>query len=149
MSKRSLLSTALAGCALLMVGGCQVQPPTGPSIAVMPGAGKSFPAFQQDDYTCRGYAQSRTNNGSAQAATNGTLATTAGTTLLGTAAGALLGAAGGNAGAGAAIGAGAGLLGGAAIAGNQGGNAQMSLQEQYDIAYAQCMKAKGNDVPPL
>ncbi len=139
----------LAAFAMLALGGCQVIPPSGPSIAVMPGKGKTLAQFQQDDYTCRGFAQSQISGQSAQASTNSALGTAAATTVLGTAAGALIGAAAGNAGTGAAVGAGAGLLGGAALGANQSGQSQMSLQQRYDIAYAQCMKTRGDIVPPM
>ncbi|MGA9869354.1 MAG: hypothetical protein WBQ75_23210, partial [Acetobacteraceae bacterium] len=56
----------------------------------------------------------------------------------------------GNAGAGAAIGAGTGLVGGTAVGANQGAASQYSLQQQYNIAYTQCMYSRGNSVrsPP-
>src|SRR5271166_6166860 len=97
----------------LMLGGCAVTPPSGPSIMVLPGPGKTFNAFQVDDYDCRaaaeqsiGYAAGATSQAAQQ---NGAASAVAGT-LMGAAAGAAIGAAAGNAGEGAAIGAGSGLI---------------------------------------
>jgi hypothetical protein len=61
--------------------------------------------------------------------------------------GAAIGAATGNAGAGAAIGGGTGLLGGTAMGSNAGASSEYTLQKRYDIAYQQCMYAKGNQIP--
>jgi hypothetical protein len=139
---------ALALAPLLALGACTVAPPTGPSVMALPGQGKTFPQFQQDDQYCRNYAQSRTSNAGAQAAnaSNDTARTAVVGTLIGAAAGAVLGSLSGNVGAGAGIGAGAGLLGGSAVAGGQAQNAADSLQGQYDVAYAQCMVGYGNTV---
>lgn len=133
----------------LSLGACAVQPPLGPTVTAMPGPGKSFPQFQADDTNCRNYAQSRTANAGNEAAAAGNNATNTAVlgTLIGAAAGAALGAAGGNAGAGAAVGAGAGLLGGASIGGAQAQNTADSLQNQYNIAYEQCMVGNGESVP--
>ena len=96
-----------AGVVLLAgLGGCAVAPPSGPSVAVMPGQGKSFEAFQSDDFYCRGAAQqSGGGQASAQQATNNAVGSAAVGTALGAAAGALIGSASGAAGGGAAIGA--------------------------------------------
>jgi hypothetical protein len=112
----------------------------------MPGPDKSLEQFQSDDTVCRNFAQTQ----SAQPQQTG-LASPAGTaaktTAGGAAAGALFGAAGGNAGKGAAIGAGAGLVGGMVRGARQSSQAADSLQQSYNIAYAQCMQTKGNSVP--
>jgi hypothetical protein len=117
-----------------------------PSIAVMPGPGKTLAQFQSDDSACLAYAQNQTSQ-QAQAASspNGTVGRTM---VRSTAAGALFGAAGGDAGKGAAIGAGVGLVGGSVRRARQADQAAQSLQRSYDIAYAQCMQTKGNTVPP-
>jgi uncharacterized protein YcfJ len=107
----------------------------------MPGPGKSLEAFQQDESVCENYASQRTA-GQAEAANN--QAVTEG--IIGTALGAGLGAAVGG-GRGAAIGAGSGAVVGTAVGANTSANAQMSLQQRYDIAYAQCMQTKGDEVP--
>jgi hypothetical protein len=41
---------------LLALSACVVASPNGPTIAVMPGQGKSFEAFQQDDFVCHQFA---------------------------------------------------------------------------------------------
>jgi uncharacterized protein YcfJ len=107
----------------------------------MPGQSKSLDAFQQDEAACEDYA-SRRVAGQAEAANN----TALGEGLLGTALGAGLGAAVGG-GRGAAIGAASGAVVGTAAGANTSAYAQMSLQQRYDMAYAQCMKTKGNNVP--
>lgn len=119
---------------------CATQP-TGPTVAVMPGPGKSFEAFQADDISCRAYADQMLGN-SDTTANN----TQLGTAVLGTVLGAGLGAAIGG-GEGAAIGAGAGALGGSVVGGSNATYAQGSLQHRYNISYQQCMAAKGNHLP--
>jgi hypothetical protein len=130
------LSTALAG----LVSGC-VTPPMGPSIPVMPGPNKSLDAFQQDEGVCEDFASHRVA-GQAEAANN----TALGEGLLGTALGAGLGAAVGG-GRGAAIGAASGAVVGTSVGANTSAYAQMSLQQRYDMSYAQCMQTKGDQVP--
>jgi hypothetical protein len=48
---------------------------------------------------------------------------------------------------GAAVGAGFGLLGGTAVGAGRGSGYYASVQGRYDIAYRQCVYAKGNQVP--
>jgi outer membrane lipoprotein SlyB len=140
------LTALLASCSLLALGACAVQP-QGPTVVAMPGPGKTFPAFQQDDAYCRQAAFASTGGVDANtAATQSAVGSAAVGTVLGAAAGALIGAAAGNPGAGAAIGAGAGLLTGSAAG---SANAQMSgsqVQFRYDTTYAQCMFGQGNTV---
>ena len=129
---------ALSACAVV---------PTGPNVMVLPGSGKPFEAFQVDDAVCRQYARSQLGIEPAEAANQSAVASGAIGTVVGAAAGALIGAGAGNAGAGAAIGAGSGLvLGGASGLGASGASAATS-QSRYDMAYVQCMYAKGNQVP--
>jgi hypothetical protein len=133
--------------ALALLGGCATMP-TGPTVAALPGPGKPFELFQADDYACRQWAQQQINGASPSQTANQNLATGAAVgTLAGAALGAAMGSASGHAGAGAAIGAGAGLLGGAAIGSNAGAASEYQLQRRYDIAYQQCMYAKGNQIP--
>ncbi len=134
--------------ALLALGGC-AAPPMGPSIMVMPGQGKSFEAFQADDAVCRQFAAVQAGIAPADAA-NRSLATSAAVgTVAGAAAGAAIGAATGNPAAGAAIGAASGLglgtVAGLGAADYSGG----SVQWRYDVGYAQCMSAKGENVPQM
>lgn len=123
----------------IMLSGC-VTPPLGPTVPVMPGRNKDFTVFQQDDAACQDYARQRTTGG-AQSANN--KAVTEG--ILGTALGAGLGAAVGG-GRGAAIGAASGAVVGTAVGANTSARSQHGLQRQYDIAYAQCMSSRGNQV---
>jgi outer membrane lipoprotein SlyB len=136
-----------ATCSVLALGACAVAPPQGPSVIAMPGQGKTFQAFQQDDAYCRQAASASVGGVDAnQAATQSAVGSAAVGTVLGAAAGALIGAAAGNPGAGAAIGAGAGLIGGSSVG---AANAQVSgsqVQFRYDNTYAQCMFSQGNTV---
>lgn len=142
----------IAGCLTLpILSGCAVAPPTAPSIAVLPGQGKSYSAFQADDYACRDVAARSVGYSNTQAVTNqAAVGTAIAGTVVGAATGAVIGAAAGNAGTGAAIGAWAGLLVGSATGASTGASMTATeLQRQYDVVYAQCMSAKGNNVPPL
>lgn len=143
---RLRMTIGLAGTLALI--GCAVAPPSGPSVMVLPSNGKSFAQFQQEDVACRQYASQQIGNQSpAQAANNSAVGSAAFGTILGAAAGALLGAAGGDAAEGAAIGGGAGLLVGSAWGANAAYASGAALQQRYDMAYVQCMYAKGNRVP--
>jgi hypothetical protein len=134
-------------CVVAMLGGCATMP-TGPTVTVLPGTGKPFEVFQADDYICRQWAQQQIGGASPSQTANQNLAAGAAVgTLVGAGLGAAIGAASGNAGAGAAIGAGTGLLGGTAMASNPAYASEWQLQRQYDIAYQQCMYAKGNQIP--
>lgn len=146
----SRLSVSAALLGTLVLGACVAAPPTGPNVAVMPGAGKNLAQFQQDDYTCRGYAQQSIGGGqSQQQANNNAVGSAVVGTGVGAAAGALLGAAAGNPGLGAAAGAGAGLLVGSSAGANGAAASSAQLQHQYDVSYVQCMAANGNNVPQL
>ena len=69
---------------------CAVPPPAGPSFMALPGEGKTFEAFQQDDMICRNYAFQM--SGGQQAANAGT-DRAVGSAVVGTALGAAAGAA--------------------------------------------------------
>lgn len=139
-SAQSLLAVAVLTA-------CAAAPPPGPSVAVMPGQSKTFEQFQQDDTVCRQFALQGIGYASpAQTQQNATLAGAAVGTVAGAAAGAAIGAAGHNPGAGAAIGAGAGLVLGTAAGSSQGYASSAQAQRAYDVAYQQCMVAKGNGV---
>lgn len=143
---RKYLSLGLLS--VLALSACTVAPPSGPSVVAMPGQGKSWQQFQQDDAYCKSYAQAQMPDAgqTAQVSQQNSAGTAVAGTLIGAAAGAALGSLGGNVGAGAAVGAGAGLLGGAAVAGNQSQAAADSLQSRYDVAYAQCMVGHGESI---
>jgi len=129
----ALLLGALAGCATA---------PLGPRVAVMPAPGKPFEIFVQEERTCRQYAEQSVglppNDVAAQ--------NFAGGAAIGTVVGAAVGAlAGGQRGAG--TGAAVGLLAGSAAGSSQGAYSARDAQRLYDIAYQQCMYAKGNQLP--
>jgi hypothetical protein len=130
----------------LLVGACATIP-SGPSVMVLPGSAKSFEQFQADDAVCRQWAQQQTGTTTGKAANNTTATGAVVGTAVGAAAGAALGAAAGNPGVGAAAGAGVGLLGGTAVGAGQAQGAYHSVQQRYNMAYMQCMYAKGNQIP--
>jgi hypothetical protein len=127
-----------------MVAGC-TSVPNGPSVMVLPGSAKNFDEFQNDVGLCRQWASQQI--GAGQGADTTGVSRAAVGTILGGAAGAALGAAAGNPAIGAAAGAGVGLLGGSAYGASAAASSSLSLQQQYDMAYLQCMYAKGNQVP--
>src|SRR5579872_6795612 len=142
---------AFLGVFCLAFGGCASNRPAAPSIAAMPGKGKSYAAFQRDDGVCQSSAQNAIGYRSPGEAANQTAVGTAAVgTALGALAGAAIGSASGNMGAGAAIGAGTGLVAGSAVGAGNAWAAGDSIQSRYDVVYAQCMTAKGNQVmaPP-
>jgi hypothetical protein len=143
-----IIASSLAVAGSLGLAACAVAPPEGPSFAAMPGPGKTYDQFQQDNQRCQYVAkQAAGPNSPAQAANQSAVGSAVAGTAIGAGAGALLGAAGGNAGVGAAIGAGAGLLAGSAIGANNAQASAAGLQRVYDINYAQCMAAAGEKVP--
>ncbi|TPQ35539.1 YMGG-like glycine zipper-containing protein [Cupriavidus pinatubonensis] len=130
----SAATVALGACAVL---------PSGPSVTVLPGTGKTFDQFRADDGNCRQYAFGQVGGvSSAQAANTSAV----GSTVVGTALGAAAGAAFGG-GEGAAVGAGVGLLTGAAFGASNAQYSGYGTQHQYDAAYLQCMYASGHRVP--
>jgi len=143
---------SLALLPVFALGACTVAPPSGPSVVALPGHGKTFAQFQQDDAYCRDYALSHDGASGSEttAASNNATKTAVAGTLIGAAAGAALGSLSGNVGAGAGIGAGAGLLGGASVAGDNAQEAADSMQGRYDVAYEQCMVGNGDTIqqPP-
>ena len=137
------------GIGLLGIGvlnACAVVP-TGPNVMVLPTPGKPIEVFQGDEVVCRQYAQSQIGLEPAEAANQSAFTSGAVGTVLGAAAGAIIGAGVGNAAAGAAIGAGSGLVLGGASGLSASGASAATSQSRYDMAYVQCMYAKGNQVP--
>lgn len=130
----------------VLASGCATVP-KGPSVMVMPGTGKTFEAFQVDDAVCRQWAAEQSGTSPGRASAQSTVSGAAIGTVVGAAAGAALGAAAGNPAIGAAAGAGAGLLGGTAVGASRAEAYGGSVQRRYDMAYTQCMYAKGNQVP--
>jgi hypothetical protein len=135
------VKAAALGCAVaLALAGCASQP-LGPAVAVMPAPNKPFEVFAQDQAICKSYADQQVAGG-AEEANNRAF----GTAVVGTLLGAGLGAAIGG-GSGAAIGAASGAVAGTAVGAGPNAYAGYSLQQRYDVAYMQCMYAKGNQVP--
>ena len=134
--------------ASLALAACAVAPPSGPSGMILPAEGKSFEQFQADDATCQQYASDRIDNGTPQHAANesGAASAAVGTTV-GAAAGALIGVAVGDPAIGAAIGGGSGLLLSSMIGMSNAYASGVALQQRYDMAYTQCMVAKGESAP--
>ena len=134
----SVLAAPLSGCATL---------PTGPSVMVVPAPGKPFEQFQAEDAGCRQWAAQQIGGPPGAPATQNTAVGAVVGTALGAGLGAAFGAVAGHAGTGAAIGAGAGLLGVAAVGANADQVSGWTAQRRYDMAYQQCMYARGNQVP--
>ena len=128
------LAMALAGCASI---------PTGPNVAVMPGPGKPFDQFQADNAICRDFAQQQIGADPNKVAREQVITGAAAGAVIGAASGALMGH--GHESAEAM--AGAGVIVGSAAGANAANASTTTLQRRYDIAYQQCMYAKGNLVP--
>lgn len=131
---------------IVSLGGC-VTLPAGPSVMSLPGAGKSFEEFQTDDAVCRQWAGQRLGLPPQEVVNQNTAAGAVAGTAIGAGLGAAIGAAAGNPGVGAAIGAASGLMFGATSGAEAGQVYGWQAQRSYDIAYMQCMYAKGNQIP--
>ncbi len=139
-----ILLVTITGCATI---------PTGPTLAVMPAPGpapgKPFEVFVADDTVCRQFADRQTGVNPQTAAAQQTVSGAAIGTAVGALAGVAIGAAAGHPGIGAGVGAGTGLLAGTAAGAHAGYGTGFTLQQRYNIAYEQCMYAKGNQIPGL
>jgi uncharacterized protein YcfJ len=129
---------AMAG--LLALAGC-AQMPVGPTVQAMPAPYKPFDVFAAEDRACRDWAAHSTGSSPDAAAQDFVGSSVAGT-VIGAAIGGL---AGGQNGAG--VGAAFGLATGAAIGADQSYYRAYGAQGRYDMAYQQCMYAKGNSLP--
>ena len=141
LSRHALPALLKVAVPMALLAGC-AQMPAGPSIAVMPAPYKPFDVFRQEDDLCRGWAAYSIGIPGHDAAAERLLAST----VAGAAIGALAGAAAGGdrgAGSGAAI----GTVIGTAEGTNQSAVTAVGAQRRYDIAYQQCMYAKGNVLP--
>jgi hypothetical protein len=128
--------------ALLILAGC-ASVPTAPDVMALPGTGKNFEEFRADDMVCRDYAFQQIGGKAREQAANAPAVTQA---AVGSAVGAVAGAAiGGQRGAG--VGAGTGLIVGGASGAGATQSASYGSQRHYDMAYVQCMYAKGHRVP--
>ncbi len=128
--------------AVVLLGACTTLPPSGPSVMVLPGTGKSFDQFRYDDNDCRLFAGQQAGISAENAAVDSGVRSAAVGTLLGAAAGAAI-----NGGRGAAVGAGTGLLLGGAAGTGTASQSAYGAQRRYDVGYTQCMYAKGHRVP--
>ena len=143
MKKLKLTKYAALGFPFLFILGACTSAPPGPTVAVMPTAGKPFEVFQQEDLICRQFADGSIQNTSNAALKDGATSAVVGAAL-GAVAGALING-GGHQNIG--TGAGVGLLGGAGLGAINASGKQNQSQGQYNTAYMQCMYAKGNQVP--
>ena len=130
-----LLPFLIASCASI---------PSGPSVMVLPGSGKNFDRFRQDDLSCRQYASEQASD---ETPNEASIYSGAGTAALGAGLGAILGVIFGGGASGAAIGAGSGLLAGGLIGTSTATTSGSIRQQRYDISYTQCMYGKGHNVP--
>jgi uncharacterized protein YcfJ len=128
----STLAIILAGCA---------STPTAPRVSVMPAPGKPFELFAEEEKLCRNYADQSISQTRDQSAAHNFVGAAALGTVIGAAAGALSNNGHGGGGAGA------GLVMGSMVGAGESSNASRDTQRRYDIAYEQCMYAKGNQVP--
>ena len=129
------MGALLAACASI---------PTGPSVAVMPGPGKPFDQFQVDNAICRQFAEQQIGVNPNEVAQQQVVTGAAAGAAIGAASGALMGQ--GHDGSTGSM-AGAGLIVGSAAGAGAAAQSTMTLQRRYDIAYQQCMYAKGNLIP--
>jgi hypothetical protein len=136
MKKTALLVPIvfLAGCAAA---------PTGPSVMVLPGSGKSFDQFRFDDNECKQFASGQVGTTAEQAQMD----SGAKSAVAGAAIGALAGAAIGRSGHATVAGAGLGGAGGAIAGTGTGSSSARTVQQRYDNGYQQCMYAKGHQIP--
>jgi len=120
-----------------------VHIPSGPSVLVLPGSGKTFEQFRNDDYLCKQYAAEQVSGRTPrQAAITSGMESAALGAALGAAAGVAIGG-----GEGAAIGAGTGLLAGALGGSSSAQTSGYLGQQRYDMGYLQCMYANGHRIP--
>jgi hypothetical protein len=138
---RKLVSVLL----LLILTGCATVP-SGPSVMVFPAQGKPFDLFQAEDANCRWWASQQSGLSAQETVNQDTVSGAVVGTIIGAGLGAAIGAISGNPGMGAAVGAGSGLLGGTISGASAGQGYAWEAQRRYDIAYQQCMYAKGNQV---
>jgi hypothetical protein len=131
---------------LVLLAACTTVP-MAPSVLVLPGTGKTFETFDEDDALCQQWAAQKTGTTPRKSATEQTPTAAAIGTVIGAGAGAAIGAATGDAGAGAAIGGGSGLVLGTLTGADSGYGWGYEVQRRFDIAYQQCMYARGNRVP--
>lgn len=132
--------TVLTG--VLIMAGC-ASTPTGPSVLVLQGSGKSFDQFMRDDVYCRDFSLRQIEGkGPGRVGQDSALASAVTGTVIGAAAGAAIG---GHHSAG--VGAGTGLIIGSMAGSDASYRSTYSSQRQYDNSYIQCMYGAGHRVP--
>ena len=136
----SLRLKAAACLSLALLAGC-ATPATAPTVFMVPPPNKPPEVFAQDQAVCGNYAH-QVSAQTAQQINNQQF----GSAVVGTVLGAGLGAAIGG-GRGAAIGAASGATAGTLYGASTTAYGQLSVQQQYDYAYSQCMYSRGNQVP--
>jgi hypothetical protein len=137
------IGRALPLAVVLLLAGCVVLPPSGPSLGALPGSRMSYERFQHDDQLCRQHALAQVGGrGATESAQESAAASAIAGTLIGAAVGGALG--GSDA---AAVGAGFGLLTGALVGADTAQASYHAVQRNYDAAYYACMYAKGHRVP--
>jgi hypothetical protein len=139
--RRTGLHASLCLAPFVLLGACTVMP-TGPTVMVLPGSGKSFDQFRTDDFSCRNYAQLQVGNSAQQANVDSGVRSAALGTVIGAIAGAAM-----DGGHGAGVGAGTGLAFGTLAGVGAGQGSGGSVQQRYDVAYMQCMYSYGNRIP--
>jgi hypothetical protein len=107
----------------------------------MPAANKPFEVFAGEQAECEQYAQEQVS-GQVETANRRSISAV----VVGTVLGAGLGAAIGKS-VGAAIGAGSGAILGTGAGAGRSQWDSAAIQQRCDVAYAQCMYSKGNQVP--
>jgi hypothetical protein len=117
--------------------------PSGPSVMALPGAGKTFDQFREDDVYCKQFANAQVGG---ETPNRASVLSGLGTAIIGTGLGAAAGGAFGG-GSGAAIGAGSGLLLGGLMGTGTARDSGNIGQQRYDAGYTQCMYGKGHRVP--
>lgn len=135
-----LIRTVSIVSALALLAGC-ATPPMSASVPVMPAPNKPFEVFAQDQKLCQSYASQQVAGEAERANGQGFAAA-----LIGAGLGAGIGSAVGQ-GRGASVGLAYGAAIGSAVGAGHSSEANYSIQQRYDIAYEQCMYAKGNQVP--
>lgn len=141
---KRLPSLLLTVVATGLLGGCATLPQS-PTVAVMPGPGKPFDQFQRDDLVCRQYARQQVGVDPNAVAQQQVISGAAVGGALGVLGGLIMGG-GDDPGLTRSM-AGAGLLMGSAMGAGAAQQSGMTLQRRYNVAYMQCMYAKGNAVP--
>lgn len=131
----------IGSTAAILLAGCASMP-SGPRVAVMPAPGKPFELFVQEDRICRQYSEQSIGKSANDYGRQTFAESAVAGAAIGAAAGGLLG---GN--DGATSGAGMGLLTGSMIGAGESNYGVSEAQRRYDIAYQQCMYAKGNQLP--